>query len=133
MSDGMRSGLTCEFNNFLYSRVSDDSEPMPVSVLSALARHNIDPWHEAAKLAGMPKRAAIARLASMISAVKPDSTPPPRAELIAARLIELLPTPSVLGMPRLIGIPASQPSHRLALLAGIALGMFLLALMVFSN
>jgi hypothetical protein len=133
MNVGTLSGLSCEFNKFLYSAVSDDSDPMPVSVLSALARHNVDPWHEAAQLAQMPKRVAITRLASMIPAVKSDPTPQRRAELIAARLIELLPAPSVLGMPRLIGLPASQPAQRLGLLAGIALGIFLLALMILGD
>jgi hypothetical protein len=133
MTAGMRSGLSSEFNNFLYSAVNDDSDPMPVSVLSALARHNIDPWHEAAQLAQMPKRVAIARLAALISSVRSDLTPQPRAELVATRLIGLLPTPSVLGMPRLIGIPASGPGHRLSLIAGIAVGVLLLALIVFSN
>jgi hypothetical protein len=36
-------------------------------------------------------------------------------------------------MPRLIGIPASGPGHRLSLIAGIAVGVLLLALIVFSN
>jgi hypothetical protein len=133
MSIGTLSGLSCEFNKFLYSPVSDDSDPMPVSVLSALARHNVDPWHEAAQLAQMPKRVAITRLASMIPAVKSDPAPQRRAELIATRLIELLPTPSVLGMPRLISLPASQSAQRLGLLAGLAFGIFLLALMVLGD
>jgi hypothetical protein len=133
MSIGTLSGLNCEFNKFLYSPVSDDSDPMPVSVLSALARHNVDPWHEAAQLAQMPKRVAITRLASMLPEVKSDPAPQRRAELIAARLIELLPTPSVLGMPRLISLPASQSAQRLGLLAGIAFGIFLLALMVLGD
>ena len=133
MSAAMRSGLSCEFNDFLYSAVNDASDPMPVSVLSALARHNIDPWHEAAQLAQMPKRVAITRLASLIASERPDLAVQPRAELVATRLIGLLPTPTVLGMPRLIGIPTSQPGHRLTLVAGIAVGVLLLALIVFSN
>jgi hypothetical protein len=132
MSDSTLSGLSCEFNNFLYSAVSDDSDPMPVSVLSALARHNVDPWQEAAHLAQMPKRAAIARLASMILTVNSDPTPQRPVELIATRLIDLLPAPSILGMPR-IGILNRQPSHRWSLVAGIAVGMFLIALIVFGN
>ena len=133
MSAAMRSGLSCEFNDFLYSAVNDASDPMPVSVLSALARHNIDPWHEAAQLAQMPKRVAITRLASLIASVRPDLAVQPRAELVATRLIGLLPTPTVLGMPRLIRFPASQPAQRLGMLAGIALGIFLLALMVLGD
>ena len=64
---------------------------MPLSVLSALARLDIDPWQEADKLARLPGETATQRLASLIAAL-PDG---PSAHLdpgtIAARLIALLP------------------------------------------
>jgi len=133
MIDPTRSGLSCEFNNFLYSVVGDASGPMPVSVLSALARHNVDPWQEAAQLAQMPKRAAITRLASMISTVNSEVAPQPRAELIATRLIELLPAASILGMARRIGAAHPEPGPRLSLLAGMAVGLLFLVLIIFGN
>jgi hypothetical protein len=39
---------------------------MPLSVLSALARLDVDPWEEAAKLSELPKDTAAQRLASFI-------------------------------------------------------------------
>jgi hypothetical protein len=64
---------------------------MPLSVLSALARLDIDPWQEADKLARLPGETATQRLASLIAAL-PDW---PSMHLdhgtIAARLIALLP------------------------------------------
>ena len=39
-----------EFDDFLYAPVGADSNEMPLSVLSALARLNVDPWEEAAEL-----------------------------------------------------------------------------------
>jgi hypothetical protein len=133
MSAGAHSGLSAEYDNFLYSAISDDTNQIPVSVLSVLARHDIDPWHEAAQLAQMPKTTAIARLASMISSVNLDLTPQSSAEIIATRLIELLPMTSAPGASRRVGIPHVRPGSRLAMIAGIAIGLLLLALMVFGN
>ena len=64
---------------------------MSVSVLSGLARSDVDPWQEAAKLAQLPGEVATQRLAALIGAL-PDRAPSygdPRT--IAARLVALLP------------------------------------------
>lgn len=65
---------------------------MPLSVLSVLARLDVDPWEEAANLTRLPAETATQRLASLIAAL-PDW---PSAHLdpgtIAARLIALLPS-----------------------------------------
>ena len=61
---------------------------MPVSVNSALARLNIDPWDEATALSQMPILAATQRLTALIEAL-PSSYADPAT--IAARLIGLLP------------------------------------------
>jgi hypothetical protein len=83
--------LGSEFDDFLFAPIGEDKNGLRLSVLSALARRNIDPWQEAARLARMPEETAIRRLASLIAAL-PDM---PSARLssgaIAARLIALLP------------------------------------------
>lgn len=132
MSIGANSALSAEYDNFLYSASSDDTNQIPVSVLSVLARHDIDPWHEAAQLAQMSKTTAIARLASMISSVNLDLTSQ-SSEIIATRLIELLPMPSAPRASRRLGIPHPRPGSRLYIIAGIATGLLLLALVVFGN
>ena len=66
--------LAPEFEDFLFAPVGEDEHGMLLSVLSALARLNIDPWREAAKLAGMPVKTATERLASLIAAL-PDGPP----------------------------------------------------------
>jgi hypothetical protein len=87
----LASALGSEFDNFLFASIGDDRNDMPLSVLSALARLDIDPWLEAAELARLPRETATQRLASSIAAL-PDG---PSAYLehgtIAARLIALLP------------------------------------------
>ena len=64
---------------------------MLLSVVSALARLDLDPWQEAAGLTGLPVGTATQRLASLIAAL-PDA-PPARLSpgTIATRLIALLP------------------------------------------
>ena len=65
---------------------------MLLSVLSALARLDIDPWREAVELARMPKGAANRRVMSLIAGLEIASPTPLEPETIAARLVALLPT-----------------------------------------
>jgi hypothetical protein len=85
------SPLGPEFNDFLFAPICEERNGMLLSVLSTLARLDVDPWQEAAELAQLPRQTATQRLASLIAAL-PDG---PSAHLdsgsIAARLIVLLP------------------------------------------
>ena len=95
-----------EFNDFLFAPIGEDRNGMLVSVLSGLARADVDPWQEAAKLAQLLGEAATKELAALIGAL-PDraaSYPDPRA--IATRLIALL--PRRLGSA---GGPQQAPPH----------------------
>jgi hypothetical protein len=87
---GSISVVGSEFNVFLFARVCEDRNDTPLSVLSALARLNLDPWQEAAELAQLPRESATQRLASSIAALA-DGPLPHLGHGIAARLIELLP------------------------------------------
>jgi hypothetical protein len=64
---------------------------MLLSVLSVLARLDIDPWLEAAKLACLPGEAATLRLASLIAALPDEQVAHPDPEMAAVRLVALLP------------------------------------------
>lgn len=64
---------------------------MLVSVLSGLARSDVDPWLEAAKLAQMPGDTATKELAALIGALPDRAVSFPDPRTIAARLIALLP------------------------------------------
>jgi hypothetical protein len=81
----------CEFDAFLFAPVGDDKSGMLLSVLSALARLDVDPWQEAADLARLPGGAATERLTSLIAALPDQLASQPDPETIAARLIALLP------------------------------------------
>ena len=85
------SQLGPEFDNFLFAPIGEDGNGMLLSVLSALARLDMDPWQEAAKLSGLPGAAATQRLASLIAALPNQSSAYPDPATVAARLVALLP------------------------------------------
>ncbi|MGA7451114.1 MAG: hypothetical protein WBW73_07500 [Rhodoplanes sp.] len=65
------SVLGSEFDDFLFAPIGEDRNDTPVSVLSALARLDMDPWQEAAELAQLPGETATQRLVSLMAAL-PD-------------------------------------------------------------
>ena len=80
-----------EFDDFLYAPIGADKSEMPLSVLSALSRLDIDPWEEAAELSELPTETATQRLASLIARLPGGRWAQTDARAIAVRLIELLP------------------------------------------
>jgi hypothetical protein len=80
-----------EFDNFLFAPLGEERNGMRLSVLSALARLEVDPWQEAAKLAGLPGATATERLASLIALLPNEPSMHREADTIAARLVALLP------------------------------------------
>lgn len=72
---------------------------MLLSVLSALARLNVDPWQEAAKLAQLPSATATERLTSLIAALPDGPSAQRDPGTIAARLIALLPRQAGSNVP----------------------------------
>lgn len=82
--------LRSEFDDFLFASIGEERNGMQLSVLSALARLDVDPWQAAAELARLPKATATQRLASLIAAL-PDRPLALDPGTIAARLIARLP------------------------------------------
>ena len=80
-----------EFNDFLHASIGEENNDMPLTVLSALARLNIDPWGEAAELSELPKHSATQRLAALIARLPSGRWARSDCETIADRLIGLLP------------------------------------------
>ena len=101
-----------EFDDFLYAPIGTDRNEMPLSVLSALSRLNVDPWREAAELSELPKGVATQRLASLIARLPGGRWPLADSRAIADRLIQLLPhrgssVPSVMNTRGLHGMNVS--------------------------
>jgi hypothetical protein len=124
------SALAAEFDDFLFASIGEERNGMLLSVVSALARLNIDPWQEAANLAQLPGTTATRRLISLIAALpdKPVTRLDPGAN--AARLIAHLPrrvgSNAAPAEPlRSVNIPAamqSQTVRYMALILMVVLG-----------
>jgi len=80
-----------EFDDFLYALIGADKNQMPVSVLSALARLDVDPWEVAAELTELSKDAAAKRLASLFARLPGGRLAQADPKASADRLVELLP------------------------------------------
>ena len=61
------SNITSAFDAFLFAPIDDEPGGMPLSVLSALARMNVDPWEEAARLATLSTSDAERTLVSTLN------------------------------------------------------------------
>jgi hypothetical protein len=64
---------------------------MRLSVLSALARMNLDPWEEAARLAALPTSDAEGNLVSTLNLLPGHPQTSSETEILASRLVALLP------------------------------------------
>lgn len=83
--------LASEFDSFLFAPIGEERNGMLLSVLSALARLDVDPWQEAAKLALLPDATAADRLTELIMALPDEPLAHRDPATIAARLVGLLP------------------------------------------
>jgi hypothetical protein len=100
---------------------------MLLSVMSALARLDLDPWSEAADLAGMPRKSAIDRMASVISAQPGRTSAHLDPEAIAVRVIALLPREGSSRAKPLAPRPAAGVARDFRFIIFVALMAFLLS------
>lgn len=90
-----------DYDRFLFAEVGEDSTGAPVTVLSALARLDLEPWTEACELSRLARSAAQVRLAAHLEAI----TDVPALALAngarATKLVALLPkrTPTMNRSP----------------------------------
>jgi hypothetical protein len=80
-----------KFNGFLFSVIGKEESGMQLTVFSALTRLGFDPWQEAARLAELPKEAALGALASKIATLPEGDWKMSDSQSIAVRLIDFLP------------------------------------------
>ena len=96
MTHGASStALGSEFDDFLFALIGEDRDGIPLSVVSALGRMDLDPWHEAAALAGLPAETAALRLLALLRALPDELFKDPNRGTLATRLIALLPHPVI--------------------------------------
>jgi hypothetical protein len=115
-----------QFDEFLYAPVVQEANGMPLTVLSALARLNIDPWDEAQRLARLPREAAALALSAVIAALPNGPAAGANAQEIVARLTALLPAGVAPGVRPPDQAPAAQTKNNVqAMLTYYLIGMAL--------
>ena len=93
-----------EFNDFLFALVGEEKSGTSLTVLSALARLDLDPWGEATRLSKLTKKAATSALAAKIAVLPEGDWKASDSQSIAVRLVDLL--------PRHVSAPADSPQGR---------------------
>jgi hypothetical protein len=83
--------VTSRYDDFLLAGMWDEPRGMRLSVLSALARMNLDPWEEAARLAALPTSDAEGNLVSTLNLLPGHPQKSSETEMLASRLVALLP------------------------------------------
>jgi len=78
------------YDNFLFAQVGEEKNGMMLSVVSALARLDLDPWREADSLSHMTGQAAGERLTALLSSL-PTAQVSALTSATVARLVGLLP------------------------------------------
>jgi hypothetical protein len=123
-----------EYDRFLFAPVGEERNGMTLSVLSALARLDVDPWKETAALSSMPKDRAQERLAALIASTTKNLATNLKPEAVANRLIALLPSASSFDTPApitLVRAAAAQPSKSVFALGVVAI--VLIGFVVFTT
>ena len=80
-----------QFDEFLCASIGEEKNGMALSVLSAFARRNVDPWQEAARLSQLPREVATGELCSLIAEFSPGAPGRASPREIAERLMAPLP------------------------------------------
>jgi hypothetical protein len=124
-------GIGREFDPFLFASIGEDRHGQLLSVISALARSDLDPWLEAVSLSRMSQGQATARLCGLIAAL-PDGPPSGRpVDAVAGELVALLPQTAKWAPPPKAARPKTAPPLAVMTPNGrFALGAVALALLV---
>jgi hypothetical protein len=88
-----------DFDKFLYSVIREEEGGTSLTVLSLLARHDMDPWEAADQLTRVPWTEAAAQLSLLITTRPSDTTSPQVPDPIAIDLLTKLPRSSHLQRP----------------------------------
>ena len=133
MRSGFPSPLGSEFDDFLFAPIGEDNNGMPLSVVSALARLDVDPWAEADKLARLPGKASVVELASLIAALPDGTSARPDPRMIAARLVALLPRRPSSDVKARRGLPGVDSVSHSAVVKYLIFYAIFILLMVLSQ
>jgi len=91
------TGATCvkptsKLDRFLYAPIREDANGVMITVLSAIARQELDPWEEAARCARLARSSAIQRVTELIATIPTARAVDESPVQAANRLVKLLPS-----------------------------------------
>jgi hypothetical protein len=89
-----------EFDEFLCASIVEEKNGMVLSVMSAFARRNVDPWQEAARLSQLPRDIATRELYAMIAEFPHGLPSRASPQAIAERLMAPCPVTPVQQLRR---------------------------------
>ena len=98
---------------------------MRLSVISALARMNVDPWEEAARLATLSARDAQETLISTLNRFPGNGQQSAETEILAARLVALLPKSDKPATAKASTSAAERPQRNIFWLVWLCLAIVL--------
>src|SRR5689334_3210691 len=83
--------LRPDLDEFLFAAVGDQTNGIPLSVVSALTRLGLDPWEEAGRLSSLSRREAVKQLGRFIAELPGNSPTLGETREIAGSLVDFLP------------------------------------------
>jgi hypothetical protein len=128
-----------EFDPFLFASVGEDRHGQLLSVISVLARSDLDPWLEAVGLARMSPGQATARLCGLIAALSEGLPLGRPIDAIAGELVALLPhkanwdRPPKAASPKTAPLPAVMTPNSRFVLGALALALLVAFSLLFST
>jgi len=118
--------LPRRYDSFLFALVCKEFNGAPLSVLSVLARMDLDPWDEAERLGAMQRASAKSALSSMLNRITDGSWSTHEVDGIAAQLVRLLTDGNVRNRRSVTAAPRAQPTRYWLILLTFALALSLL-------
>lgn len=123
------SRLGPEFDAFLFAPLGEDRNGLPLSMVSLLARMDLDPWKEAACLADLPAEAAARKLALLLIGQPVASSTQADPDRSATRLIALLPRRTSLEVRSLEIVRAGSFAHPRVIMHAVVFAIWLIWLL----
>jgi hypothetical protein len=121
-----------QFDRFLHEPIGEDGNGLALTVLSALARLNIDPWEEAAALSRLPGVAAARKLTLLLARLPGRSGAGADSGSLAPRLVSLLPGRVPLEVPADAAVATVRAAGRVSILNSVMF-FVLFMLLIFTG
>jgi len=128
--------LSSPLGRFLYAPIAEDANGTMVTVLSALARQDLDPWDEAHDLNLLSRSSAIQRLALAITPLPLHWAERETPTGVATRLIALLPQdgqPSLDSPQTAQSVPPTLDARKLRLTMLGLVALLIVQWLIFRN